>query len=370
MHKIRDWEIVMKTILAVLASLVMATQAVAQTSDWQKTWDETLAAAKKEGKVVIIGSPDPVMRGEINPKFTQRYGINVEYIAGRSSQLIERVRTERSSGIYSIDIFMSGAGSTLNTLLPGKMLDPMKPLLILPDVTEAKNWKSGAPWFVDREGQYVLALFKTVDSFVIINTDVVKELKTVQDLLDPKWRGKISTQDPRLTGTGSNTAGYFYREMGPDFVRKLYIDQKPVISNDRRQMTDWLARGTYPICLSCRADDLKDLLKDGFKLKEVYGLPGIKERTIVGSPFLLSYANKAPNPNAARVFINWMAGKEATEIYARSFGAAPLRTDIDESTLDPETIPKPGVQYADDTDPEWITTGRVETAKKVRELLK
>ena len=109
MNKIRDWEIVMKTILALAASLVMATQAVAQTSDWQKTWDETLAAAKKEGKVVIIGSPDPVMRQEINPTFTQRYGIKVEYIAGNSSQLIERVRTERSSELYTVDIFMSGA---------------------------------------------------------------------------------------------------------------------------------------------------------------------------------------------------------------------------------------------------------------------
>lgn len=359
----------MKTILALAASLVMATQAVAQTSDWQKTWDATLAAAKKEGKVVIIGSPDPVMRQEINPKFTQRYGIKVEYIAGNSSQLIERVRTERSSDLYTVDIFMSGANSTLNTLMPGKFLDPIKPLLLLPEVTEGKNWKKGAPWFVDKDGEYVLALFSTVDSFLFINKDVVKDFKSVNDLIDPKWRGKISTQDPKLTGTGANTAGYFYRELGPDFVKRLYIDQKPIISSDRRQMTDWLARGTYPICLSCRADDVKDLLKDGFKLEEVYGMPGLKERTIVGSPFLLSLANKAPNTNAARVFINWMAGKEAVEIYANNFGSVPLRTDIDESKLDPRSIPKPGVDYADDTDPEWIVTGRVETAKKVRELL-
>lgn len=360
----------MKTLFAMLLSMVFAVSAAAQTADWQKTWDETLAAAKKEGKVVIIGSPDPVMRGQINPKFTERYGIDVEYIAGSSSQLIERVRTERASGLYSTDIFMSGANSTLNTLMPAKMLDPIKPLLILPEVTEGKYWKRGAPWFVDSEGEYVLALFSTVDSFLFINKDVVKDFKSVNDLLDPKWKGKISTQDPTLSGTGSNTAGYFYRELGPDFVKKLYIDQKPIISSDRRQMTDWLARGTYPICLSCRADDVKDLLKDGFKLEEVYGMPGLKERTIVGSPFLLSLANKAPNPNAARVFINWMAGKDAVEIYAENFGSVPLRTDIDESKLDPRSIPKPGVEYADDTDPEWIVTGRVETAKKVRELLR
>jgi hypothetical protein len=47
----------------------------------------------------------------------------------------------------------------------------------------------------------------------------------------------------------------------------------------------------------------------------------------------------------------------------------PLRTDIDESFLNPDAIPKAGVDYIDDTDPEWLTKGRVETAKKVRNLL-
>ena len=361
----------MKYILALLLSTVFAATALAQTADWQATWDKTLAAAKKEGKVVVIGSPDPVMRSIINPKFTERFGIKVEYIAGSSGQLSERVRTERAAGIYSTDIFMSGANTTLNFMLPNKMLDPLKPLLILPEVTESKYWKKGQPLFSDREGQYVLALFTTVDSILMINESFVKpgDLTSVQDLLDPKWRGKIMTQDPKLSGSGSNTAGYIYRELGADFVRKLYVDQKPVFSADRRQMTDWLARGTYPICLSCRPDDTKDLVKDGFKLEEVYGMPGLAERIIVGSPFLLTVANKAPNPNAARVFVNWMAGKEALEIYSRNFGAVTMRTDVDESFIDPKSIPKPGVVYNDDTDPEWLMNGRVETAKKVRELL-
>lgn len=352
--------------------MIFAANAAAQTSDWRKTWDETLAAAKKEGKLVIVGSADPVMRGQINPKFTERYGIKVEYIAGGSSQLIERVRTERASGIYSTDIFMSGANSTLNTLMPTKMLDPLKPLLILPEVTEGSHWKRGKPFFADRDGQYALALFATVDSILFINTDYVKldELKDVQGLLNPKWKGKIETQNPTLSGTGSNTAGYLYRELGAEFIRNLYIDQKPVISTDRRQLTDWLARGVYPICLSCRADDTKDLIKDGFKLKEVYALPGIRERIVTGSPFLLSFANKAPNPNAARVFVNWMASKEALEIYSRSYESVTLRTDVDESFLNPDAIPKPGVDYIDDTDLDWLTTGRKETAKKVREILK
>ena len=47
-----------------------------------------------------------------------------------------------------------------------------------------------------------------------------------------------------------------------------------------------------------------------------------------------------------------------------------LRTDVDESFLDPRMIPKPGVKYPDDTEFEWLLKGRNETAEKVRELLK
>jgi iron(III) transport system substrate-binding protein len=361
----------MKKIVALLMSMLFAPAALAQSSDWKKTWDDTLAAAKKEGKVVVVGSPDPVMRNEVIPVFQKRYGIDVEYIAGSSSQIAGRVQTERASGIYSVDVYLAGATTTVNTLYPQKMVAPLKPLLILPEATEAKNWKRDKPWFVDKDGEYIMMLFASVDSLIFINTDFVKpgEMNKASDLLNPKWQGKIITQEPTVTGSGNNSAVHFYTQLGPDFVKKLYIDQKPVISRDRRQLTDWLARGTYPICLTCRADDLKDLVKEGFKLEEVFELEGMQNR-VNSAPFLMTYADKAPNPNAARVFINWMAGKESLEIYSRSYGSATLRTDVDESFLDPKVVPKKGVTYPDDTDLEWVQKGRPEAGDKVKELLK
>src|SRR3954470_19312365 len=77
-----------------------------------KAWEQTLAAAKKEGSVVVVGSPDPVMRSDIIPKFTARYGIPVEFLAGRSSEMAQRLRTERGAGIYSVDVFLSGPDTT------------------------------------------------------------------------------------------------------------------------------------------------------------------------------------------------------------------------------------------------------------------
>jgi iron(III) transport system substrate-binding protein len=361
----------MRNIIALLVSMMIAApSAMAQSADWQKEWDETLAAAKKEGKVVVVGSPDPVMRNEIIPKFTQRFGIQVEYIAGSASQIAGRVATERSSGMYSVDVYLAGAGTTVRTLYPDKMLDPLKPLLIHPEVTDGKNWKRGAPAFIDPEGQYILMVFSSVNEHAYINTDYVKleEMKSPQDLLNPKWRGKIASQDPRSTGSGANTAVHFLTQLGPDFVKQLYVDQKPVYSRDRRQLSDWLARGTHPICLTCRADDLSVLIKEGYKIQEVFDLEGMKNR-VNSTPFLMTYANKAPHPNAAKIFVNWMAGKDALETYSRDFQAVTLRTDVDESFLDPRIIPKQGVDYPDDTDFDWLQKGRAEATEKVRALI-
>src|SRR5213593_1667507 len=102
---------------------------------------------------------------------------------------------------------------------------------------------------------------------------------------------------------------------------------------------------------------------------DIFELSGMSS-TINGSPWLLTVANRRPNPNAARVFVNWILSKEGLEIYARDYGSATLRTDIDESYLDPRNIPKPGVNYFDDSEWKWIVTGRRETREKVWKLLK
>ena len=361
----------MKIIIVLLVAMMAAPGAMAQSSDWQKTWDEALASAKKEGKVVVVGSPDPVMRNEMIPKFTGRFGIPIEFIAGQSSQIAARVRTERLSGIYSVDVFMSGASTTINVLYAEKMLDPLKPLLILPEVTDGTRWKRSKPYFGDPDEQYVLMLFSRLDGLLFINTAEVRpeEIRAAEDLLNPKWKGKIATEDPNASGSGSNSSVHYYTQLGADFVKKLYIDQKPAISRDRRQLTDWLARGTYPICLTCRADDAAPLRKEGFKLEEIFELSDMQNR-VNSAPFLLTVANKAPHPNAALIFVNWLASKDALETYSRNYDAATLRTDVDESFLDPRTVPRPGVACPDDTDLQWVGSGRREAAEKVRQLLK
>jgi iron(III) transport system substrate-binding protein len=361
----------MKAILLLLVMISWAMPVSAQTKASEKEWATLVDAAKKEGKVVVAGSPDPVMRNEIIPKFKERYGIGVELLAGRSSEITARVKTERASGIYSVDVYLAGPDTTAVTLYGEKLIDPLRPLLVMPEVIDGTKWKSGKVWFADPEERFAARPFSSVATFLFINTEHVKpeEMRSAKDLLNPKWRGKISAEDPTTTGSGSNSAARFYHDLGEDFVRKLYIEQKTVRTRERRQMSDWLARGTQPICLNCREDDVRPLVKDGFKILEIFELSDMPG-SINGSPWMLTIANRPPNPKAAQLFANWILSREGLGIYARGYGSVSMRTDIDESNLNPGNLPKKNVNYFDDTDWNWIVTGRHEYREKVWQALK
>jgi len=361
----------MPTIVTLFFILVWAIPALAQTRASDKEWNALVEGAKKEGKVVVAGSPDPVMRNQIIPKFKERYGIGIEFLAGRSSEISARVRTERGSGIYSVDVYLAGPDTTATTLYAEKMIDPLKPLLVMSEVADGSKWKLGKIWFADPEESFAVRAFSSVATLMFINTDQVKpeEMRAAKDLLNAKWRGKISTEDPTTTGSGANAAARFYHDQGEEFVRKLYLDQKAVRTRDRRQMADWLARGTHPICLSCREDDVRPLVKEGFKILEIFSLADMPG-SINGSPWMLTLANKAPNPKAAQLFANWILSREGLAIYARGYGSVSLRTDIDESNLNPGNVPKKNIKYFDDTDWNWIVTGRHEYRNKVWQVLK
>jgi iron(III) transport system substrate-binding protein len=353
-----------------LLLLLAAASAWGQQKSWETEWNELLAAAKKEGKLVLASSADPVLRKEIIPRFTARFGIAVEFLAVQGNAGIARFRTERQAGVYSVDAWLAGVSSAIVAHLE-KMLDPLKPQLILPDVVEPSKWKKGKLWFVDPEQQYVLRTFSTVVSPVSINAAYVgpEEIRSFKDLLNPKWKGKITSRDPALGGSADTLASVLYDRLGEEFVKKLYIDQKPVFSRDRRTTPEWLARGTYPICLACNSDELELLRKEGFKLVEIFEFSD-GPAYLSSIPWVLVAMNRPPHPNAARVFMNWILSQEAIEIYSRGFGSVTLRTDVDESFLIPSRIPRPGVNYVDTADWHWKTVREQELATRIRNLLK
>src|SRR3954468_4779351 len=311
---------------ALSALLLLAACATAQAASPE--WDKLVADAQKEGKVVIIAPPDPQVRENIPAAFKAKYGITVEYLGGRSSDTAARLRTERQAGIYSVDAALSGMLTMASIFYTEKMLDPVRPILLDLEGTDGAKWKAGKLWFIDPDDQYILRLFSTRTALVYLNTTYVKpeEIKTAQDLLNPKFQGKIITSDPTLPGIGSSDSARFYIQYGEDFVKKLYLDQKMLISRDRRQIGDGLARGAYPIAMGAEDEEMIKLAKEGFPVQRVYSLKGMSD-IVSPSEGHIAIFSHAPHPNAARLFANWVASKEGLEIYARNRGTSPTRTD-------------------------------------------
>ncbi|HET7679592.1 MAG TPA: extracellular solute-binding protein [Xanthobacteraceae bacterium] len=334
-------------------------------------WDRLVADAKKEGKVVIIAPSDPQVREAIPAAFKAKYGITVEYLGGRSSDMAARLRTERASGIYTIDVALSGTLTMASIFHSEKMLDPLRPALIDPEVTDGSKWKAGKLWFIDPEDKYILRIFNTRTPMFYLNTNYVKpeEIQTAQDLLNPKFQGKIVTSDPTLPGIGSSDSARFYIQYGEDFVKKLYIDQKTVLSRDRRQIGDGVARGAWPIAMGAEDEEMVKLQKEGFPIHRVYSLKGMSD-IVSPSEGHVGLFNNAPHPNAARLFVNWIASKEGLEIYARNRGCSPTRNDIDEASfLDPEMIAKSGVDYFDSYNWEFVLNTKEKIRLRVKEML-
>jgi iron(III) transport system substrate-binding protein len=327
-------------------------------------WDQLVAAAQQEGKVVLSGPPAPDARTKLPAAFKQRFNIDMEYLAGNTSQLAARIESERAAGQYTIDVSLGGPDTIYATFVPNKWLDPLKPALVLPEVVDPKVWPNGAPWFRDPSGDTSLQLFNTVTPLGYINTGSVspEEIRTIDDLLNPKWKGRIAAYDPSVNGGGLIAGSVIYVTKGADFARQLFQGQEVAYTRDYQQVADWVAHDRYSIAFGATPIFVAQYLSAGVPLQKL-AVSDLKP--IVSGGFgILSLWNNAPHPNAARVFANWIASREGVAIYGAIDGTAPVRTDVDASPwLAADLIPKPGVEYFDVYDYTFVMEQRQPISK-------
>jgi iron(III) transport system substrate-binding protein len=286
---------------SVRVKITVAAQGVSRPAQWEAT----LEAAKKEGKVNIY----MYRYGRVLDVFRSDYPEMQPYLmTGTGAQITTKILSERRAGRYLADVV--GLGSSNYRILhqKAKMLDPIQPALMLPEVLDASRWYGGKHRYLDPDGKYVFAYLANASSGQLYyNTASVnpKEFTSYYDLFKPKWAGKIVALDPRPRTEIGTTMQFFYYhpELGPSFVRQLFGSKDITFSRDSRQMIDWLAQGRFAICFGC-SGALK-AKNQGLPI-EIFDTSTWKE----GASFsvgggTLSLPNRAPHPNAAKVFINW-----------------------------------------------------------------
>jgi iron(III) transport system substrate-binding protein len=164
----------------------------------QEEWERVLQAAKKEGKVAVIGPTGADRRDALTIAFEKKYGIAIEYHADSGAGILPRLSAERKAGRYLWDVVITGTTTGLENLIPARVLDPLEANLILPEVRDLKLWRNGAFEFLDPGRQLlVMSPYQRGTLFVNLTLANPKEFKSYKDLLDPKWKRKIVADDPR-----------------------------------------------------------------------------------------------------------------------------------------------------------------------------
>lgn len=353
---------------ALAGGIALAT--LAQAADWQDgapaEWAKVVAAAKAEGKVVVAGSPD--MGKPFTDAFQRDTGIKLEYLGGNTRDLSSRAARELRTNQVTIDMMIGGASEL--PLINEGLATPLDNQLMLPTVTEGKYWADGKLRWVDKGKKYMLQGAEYVNGQPFINTAVVKPdaIKTWKDMLKPEFRGKISAQDPRQPGSGQAAAAYLAALFGMDFIKQLYVDQKVMMTGDARQVTEWAARGTYPIAIGGSPTDYETFKAAGIRTLIVGDMedgPG----TTVGGFSLIWQLKGNPHPNAARVFLNWYLSKPGQEAYIAAKGTPSMRTDIDTSALPAYLKPQPGKKYLETYQEEFYLGIRPGLTKHIQDSL-
>jgi iron(III) transport system substrate-binding protein len=279
---------------------------------WQTEWEKTMKAAEEEGALVIYMTQafEPVFRDGFQKKFPK---IKVTMATGRGPVLSQRVMSERRAGKFAVDLYISGNISPLTVFHRAKILEPVKPLLLLPEVIDTSGWYEGEHHYDDPENRYIFVFEGTPRSGEItFNTKLVNpaDIKSYWDLLSPKWKGKIVSVDPLVSGPISAAQIFFYKnhDLGPEFLRRLHAETDITIVRSNEQMLDWLSTGKYAFGIGAR--DVDTAMMQGLPLMQF--LPGsLKEgSSVTAYNGTLSYFNRAPHPNAAKVAANWLLSRE------------------------------------------------------------
>lgn len=302
-------------------------------SDWKKEWERTVQEAKKEGMIVAGIPARPELRKQLEVVFKPKFSIDMDLSPARGPQNASKIAAEYNAGVKNFDVFIGGSG-TYESLVEAGMVEPFDALMILPEVKEAKNWWGGHIW------EDNVSTNRFLYSFIAdagtggfwYNTQSAKpqDFRALDDLLHPKWKGKIGFLDPRTPGSGQSIWSFLWEVKGESYLRKL-AQQDLFVSRDQRQLGDALARGKLAVALGVSFYTLEGFLTANLPVKELpamkEGLPSSNGSGVIG------VVKNPPHPQAAKVFVNWLLSKEGQELYVKVMHQATRRLDVDTKWL-------------------------------------
>jgi iron(III) transport system substrate-binding protein len=342
---------------AVAALFLFAARAFAA-EGWQAEWERVKAAAEKEGEVAYytLGDDHNYVK-EFEKRFPK---IRVKIIPGRGVELLSRIMAERRAGKYLADVARLGNTSPYS-LYQAKTLQPMPSAFILPEVKDETKWWQGRHQYADPDQKYIFVPVGSVsNNIVACNTAAVNpgQMNSYWDILE-KWKGKIVAMDPRGGGYGRSGARFVYYnpQLGPKYLQRLFGESGAALSRDYRQAIDWVAARKFSILLFGNGDDILDAKAQGLPVNVLDTSAWKEGAALEPGAFTFVWVDKAPHPNASKLFINWLLSRDGQmEIQKESQTNDSLRIDIPKNDVKPNMRRRDGGKYIVTWTPEWMDT--------------
>ncbi len=315
----------MKNMKSVAASLTLGF--AAQIAPSVAATPELIAAAKKEGQIVwYTVQTIPQIVAPLVAAFEKAYGIKVNYVRANSSEVVLRVLNEAKAGKSLSDVF-DGTGTT----------PPLKRenlvMKWLPD--ETAIWPKE---LIDAEGYWVATNFFV--NTVGVNTNLVptaQEPKSWDDLLDPKWKGKMVWGSQTSSSAGPGFVGLTLKsrgeQAGMEFLRKMSGQSIAAIPVAARQVLDQVIQGEYSIGLMIFNHHAVISAAQGAPVKWLPVSPATVTLNVA------SVAKDAPHPNAAKLFLDYMISEPGQKIFAdNDYLPANPKVSAKDKTLIPDGV--------------------------------
>ena len=329
------------------ALLAMASSVSAQNA----AWDKTITDAKAEKQLVLYTAlvGDPTLKAIVQG-FQTKYGIAVNMLEGRATDIRERARVEQGAGRFIADVTFTTEGQARLIAREDKTYVPHEP------TPELKMLK---PDFAKFTTSGLFAPSITIPYGILVNASMVKpedEPKSWADLANPKWKGKILSDDVRAVGGGYLM--FFAQLNAPGLGEKFHEElakNDPSFTRDMREASRRVARGEYAVYMPLILTDIANL--KGLPVKAIVPTEGV--------PFVL-YGNvlmrNAPHPAAARLYIDYSMSDEAQSLWAKT-GMGVVRSGLGDK-IPADVRPFAEAKLLGTTDPDRQDEG-LALAKKI-----
>jgi iron(III) transport system substrate-binding protein len=283
--------------IVLLASLLLSSAASAQEA-------KLIEAAKKEGgKVVAYGSLENAAMDPITEAFEKKTGIKVEYFRASATKAMERALTELRAGKATFDVMVNNSGA----------IEIMRKENIF-----AKYVSPSASGFPKDEIDPELGpAYRHTPIGIIYNKSAISAAdapKSLDDLLNPKYRGKVVMPDPTQHTTTMQWLASLYKIMGKEKADKFIRDlgaTKPILAESFAPSAERVSTGETPIAIS--------LVRYVVTFAET-GAPVdyVRMSKMLSTGQYLALSHKAPRPSAGKAFIDFFLTAESMKLLAKA----------------------------------------------------